>query len=120
MNLGKFSLSLAVKDLDTSLEFYLKLGFQVIDGGHRNDGFPDSETMKWRILENPSVKIGLFQGMFDKNILTFGPSDLLAIQRELKSAGIRFDHEAPEDGSAGHLSAILTDPDGNQIMFDQM
>ena len=120
MDLGKFSLSLTVTDLEESLEFYTKLGFIVIDGGHQNSGFPDSEKMKWRILENSSVKIGIFQGMFPHNILTFSLSNLLEKQKRLKEAGIKFEREAPEDSSSGPLSAMLTDPDGNQIMFDQV
>ena len=73
MNLGNFSISLSVKDINKSVDFYENLGFEVIDGGHTSKGFPDTDTMKWRILSHESVKIGLFQGMFEKNTLTFNP-----------------------------------------------
>ena len=73
MNLGQFSVSLTVKDIAASLEFYEKFGFEVIDGGHMNEAFADSDTHKWRILKNDSAAIGLFQGMFDENILTSTP-----------------------------------------------
>jgi catechol-2,3-dioxygenase len=116
MNLGKFSLSLAVKDIDKSLDFYKKLGFEVIDGGHMNSDFPDSDDAKWRIMKNESATIGLFQGMFESNILTFNPSDSLQLQQKLKDSGVSFTKEASEND----LSAILSDPDGNMIMFDQI
>lgn len=120
MELGNFSISLAVKDIDKSLGFYEKLGFKVIDGGHINKGFADSDTMKWRILESPSVKIGLFQGMFKENILTFNPKNVLEIQSNLKQNGVAFIKEADENPTDGYISATLSDPDGNQIMLDQM
>lgn len=119
MDLGKFSLSLTVKNIEASLDFYTKLGFEVMDGGHVNADFADSETMKWRILENASLKIGLFQGMFEHNIITFSPNDVLSIQEKLKSLGIAFVKEAQADIPGGFVSAILSDPDGNQIMMDQ-
>lgn len=115
MNLGKFSISLNVKNIDKSCQFYTTLGFKIIDGGHTNTDFKDSKTMKWRVVENNSVKIGLFQGMFDKNILTFHPTDLLKIQSELRTNGISFAKEAKQHGQS--KSAMLIDPDGNQIMF---
>lgn len=117
MDLGKFSMSLAVKSIEQSLEFYKKLGFNVIDGGHMNEAFRDTDAMKWRILENPSVKIGLFQGMFRDNILTFNPKDVLGIQEQLKSQGINLVKEARTEDSM--KSIVLHDPDGNQIMLDQ-
>lgn len=120
MELGNFSLSLKVEDMESSLSFYEKLGFKVIDGGHINQGFADTDTMKWRILESPAVKIGLFQGMFEDNILTFNPKNVLEIQNNLKQNGISFIKEADENSADGFISAILTDPDGNQIMLDQM
>ncbi|KJD31199.1 hypothetical protein PW52_16800 [Tamlana sedimentorum] len=118
MNLGKFSLSLNVKDINKSLQFYTNLGFIIIDGGHQNEEFKDSETMKWRILENSSVKIGLFQGMFDQNILSFHPLDLMNIQSLLKDSGVTFSKEAKQNDSM--KSAIILDPDGNQIMFEEI
>ena len=120
MNLGNFSISLNVKDIDASVGFYEKLGFKVIDGGHTNQGFADNDTMKWRILENPSVKIGLFQGMLENNILTFNPGNVIEIQSALKNNGITFIKEANENSRDAYVSAILADPDGNQIMLDQM
>ena len=118
MELGRFSVSLAVKDMEASLKFYQTMGFEIVDGGHKQDGYPDTETTKWRILSNQSVNIGLFQGMFDKNILTFNPTDVRGIQRILKEAGVPLIKEADENTS-GPEHIILQDPDGNQIMFDQ-
>ena len=120
MNLGQFSVSLAVKDISASLEFYQKLGFEVIDGGHAHmdDAFADTDTHKWRILKNDSAAIGLFQGMFDENILTFNPEDLRPIQQRLKDAGVEFVSEADMD-TTGPCSAIIADPDGNTILLDQ-
>lgn len=117
MELGTFSLSLTVAHLETSLAFYEHLGFEVIDGGHINEGFKDSDTMKWRILSADSVKIGLFQGMFDANIITFNPKDVISIQKRLKAADIKLIKETSE--SELMKSIMLSDPDGNQIMFDQ-
>jgi len=114
MNTGTFSLSLAVSDIDKSLTFYSQMGFTVIDGGHTNPGFPDSETMKWRILENESVKLGLFQGMFEGNILTFNPSDVKSIFEKLKINGNTFVQEL----NGGNV-CMLQDPDGNMLMFEQ-
>ena len=118
MNLGQFSVSLAVKDISASLEFYQKFGFEVIDGGHMNEAFADSDTQKWRILKNGSAAIGLFQGMFEDNILTFNPEDLRPIQKTLKESGVEFVSEADMTAS-GPCSAVLTDPDGNTILLDQ-
>lgn len=120
MELGKFSISLTVKDIEKSLEFYTKFGFKIIDGGHTNHDFQDTDKMKWRILENGSLKVGLFQGMFQKNILTFHPQNVISIQQHLKSQGITFLKEADESGKKGSKTAILKDPDGNQIMLDQI
>ena len=120
MNLGQFSVSLAVKDISASLEFYQKFGFEVIDGGHAHmdDAFADTDTHKWRILKNDSAAIGLFQGMFEGNILTFNPEDLRPIQKSLKDDGLEFVSEADMD-TTGPCSAVLTDPDGNTILLDQ-
>ncbi|MEQ9814493.1 MAG: VOC family protein [Azospirillaceae bacterium] len=121
MELGKFSVSLAVKDLAASRDFYEKLGFAVI-GGEADQG--------WLILTSPSGTIGLFQGMFERNILTFNPgwdaegrpsaefTDVREIQQRLKAAGIRFESEADETTS-GPASCTLLDPDGNPILIDQ-
>ena len=118
MDLGQFALSLPVKDMQTSLDFYQKLGFEVIDGGHMHEGFKDTDTTSWRILKMGSTVIGLFQGMFDAQIMTFNPKDVRAIQKDLKSKGITLIKEADESTS-GPEHIILSDPDGNQIMMDQ-
>jgi len=121
MELGAFSTSLAVKDLAVSREFYEKLGFEVVGG---------NPEQNWLILRNGSVVIGLFQGMFEKNILTFNPgwdqvgnelgdfTDVREIQRELKSSGVTLDSEVDESTS-GPAGLMLTDPDGNPILIDQ-
>ena len=108
MDLGVFSVSLAVQDLAVSRAFYEKLGFTKLDG----DG------QSWLILENGEAKIGLFQGMFDKNILTFNPTDVRAIQKSLKAQGISLIEEA-DDSTTGPAHITLVDPDGNPILIDQ-
>ena len=121
MNLGSFSVSLAVKDISKSKAFYEKLGFEVAGG---------VEQENWLILRNGPHVIGLFQGMFDRNILTFNPGwdqngaetasfdDVRDIQRELKRQGVALSSEADET-SSGPASLMLTDPDGNPILIDQ-
>jgi len=121
MDLGTFSISLAVKELARSKGFYEKLGFQVIGG--------DVEQ-NWLILKNGEHVLGLFQGMFEENILTFNPgwdqsgneldsfTDVRDIQRALKSEGIELGSEVDESTS-GPASIMLSDPDGNQILIDQ-
>ena len=118
MNLGNFSVSLAVKDMSESLAFYEKLGFEIIAGGHLNENFADTENEKWRILKNGKAVIGLFQGMFEDNILTFNPEDLRPIQSALKESGIQFHSEA-DMTTTGPCSATTNDPDGNLILLDQ-
>ena len=109
MNLGDFSISLSVKDLAVSRDFYAALGFEVIGG---------QEDQNWLIMRNDSAVIGLFQGMFDKNILTFHPDDVRTLAATLKDRGIRLDKE-PEMTDDGPTHALLTDPDGNPILLDQ-
>ena len=121
MELGAFSVSLAVQDLEASRTFYEKLGFQVVAG---------EPSEKWQILRNGSCTIGIFQGMFEKNILTFNPgwdsqgqdletyTDVRDLQRQLKAEGLQLDVEADES-STGPASFVLTDPDGNPILVDQ-
>ena len=121
MPLGNFSVSLAVKDIKASREFYEKLGFVSTMG----DG-----ATGWLILKNGPTIIGLFQGMFEKNMLTFNPGwdsnaqplddfiDVREIQRRLKSQGVGLMSEADESTS-GPASFIVVDPDGNPILFDQ-
>jgi catechol 2,3-dioxygenase-like lactoylglutathione lyase family enzyme len=109
MDLGNFSVSLAVKDIDKSLAFYETFGFEVVGG---------SRAENWLILQRPGATIGLFQGMFDENIMTFNPLDVRSVQKELKAKGIKFALEVDEFGEGpGH--ATLEDPDGNQILLDQ-
>lgn len=121
MNLGAFSLSLAVKDIEVSQAFYEKLGFEVFHG---------MADQGWVIMKSPSVTIGLFQGMFDKNIMTFNPgwdgnaqpvedfTDVRDIQKQLKADGATISQEADESTS-GPASCVIEDPDGNQILLDQ-
>ena len=121
MELGNFSVSLAVKDLEASRGFYERLGFVVFMGEPAQD---------WLVLRNGSTVIGLFQGMFEKNLLTFNPgwdgdanaldefADVRDIQRTLKAAGIDVVSEVDESGT-GPGSFMIEDPDGNQILFDQ-
>ena len=121
MELGAFSVSLAVKDLAASQAFYEKLGFESVGG--------DPEQ-NWLILRNGANVLGLFQGMFEDNILTFNPGwdqsgqeletfvDVREIQRGLKKQGIDLGSEADESTS-GPASLMLSDPDGNQILIDQ-
>lgn len=107
--LGAFSVSLAVKDIQASREFYEKLGFEVFDG---------KQEENWLMLRNGSTKIGLFQGMFEHNTLTFNPPDVRAVQKQLKANGITFMQEADET-TTGPAHAFLLDPDGNPVLFDQ-
>lgn len=121
MQLGAFSISLAVKDLDASRQFYEKFGFTATGG---------DPTQNWLILKNGSTVIGLFQGMFEKNILTFNPgwdqnatklerfTDVRELQRQLKARGVQFITEADEQ-TTGPASFVAMDPDGNPILVDQ-
>ena len=121
MKLGAFSISLAVKDLAASRAFYEALGFQVFGG---------DAAQRWLILKNDSTLIGLFQGMFEKNMLTFNPLwdsnaqpvadglDVREIQRRLTDRGIALDTRVDED-TAGPGYITLTDPDGNPVLIDQ-
>ncbi len=121
MDLGAFSVSLAVKNLEASRAFYQKLGFEVVGG---------DATQNWLILRNGDHTIGLFQGMFDRNMLTFNPgwdktaapvdtfTDVREIQRQLKATGVKLMSEADE-ASSGPASLVLVDPDGNPILVDQ-
>ena len=121
MKLGAFSISLNVKDIQKSKAFYEKLGFEQFGG--------DIEQ-NWLILKNGETLIGLFQGMFDKNMLTFNPGwdqnaqnldefdDVRVIQGALKKEGMEFFSEV-EENSEGPASIMLNDPDGNPILIDQ-
>ncbi|MEO0422013.1 MAG: VOC family protein [Pseudomonadota bacterium] len=105
MQLGPFSLSLSVRDLGDSLAFYRSLGFEVVDD-HRDDN--------WVVLSNGSARIGLFQGMFPRNVLTFRPTSLDRVIDGLRGNGV----EVPDDTFGSHF--FLTDPDGNPILVDQV
>lgn len=121
MKLGAFSVSLTVKDINASKSFYENLGFQAFGG---------DITQNWLIMKNESCIIGLFQGMFEKNILTFNPgwnenaenldsfTDVRDLQKQLKEKGIKLLTEADET-SEGPASFIIEDPDGNPILIDQ-
>lgn len=121
MQLGAFSVSLAVKDIAVSRAFYEKLGFKVIHG---------VQEQSWLILQNGAHVIGLFQGMFQRNMLTFNPgwgqggepvagyTDIRDLQRALKAQGVSFSTEADESGT-GPASFMIEDPDGNPILVDQ-
>ncbi len=121
MNLGAFSVSLAVSDIKASRDFYSKLGFEAIGG--------DVEQ-NWLVLRNGDHVIGLFQGMFEKNTLTFNPgwdqqcnetasfTDVRELQAALRDAGIEILNEADESGS-GPASFAVLDPDGNPVLIDQ-
>jgi catechol 2,3-dioxygenase-like lactoylglutathione lyase family enzyme len=121
MKLGAFSVSLAVKDIQASKSFYEKLGFEEFGG---------DASQNWLIMKNGDTVIGLFQGMFEQNILTFNPgwdqnaqnldafTDVRDLQKTLKAEGIQFATEADET-TTGPASFIITDPDGNPILVDQ-
>lgn len=117
MALGDFSLSLHVKNIEKSEKFYHALGFKSIDGGHMHEVFKDTDEVKWRVLAHESVKIGLFQGMFDENMMTFNPVNVEKIQDHLIKNDIYIDKKMSPNDSQKFI--LLTDPDGNTIMFDQ-
>lgn len=110
MNLGRFSVSLTVKNIETSRAFYEKLGFEAVDG---------NVAEKWLILKNGDAIIGLFEGMFEQNLLTFNPSDVKSIETALKEKGIE-PIQGSEDSMEGYVHITLADPDGNQILLDQI
>jgi lactoylglutathione lyase len=121
MDLGAFSISLAVKNLEASRAFYEKFGFRI---------FARDASQNWLILKNGDHVIGLFQGMFEKNILTFNPgwdsnaqklaafTDVRELQRQLRARGVEFEQEADES-TTGPASFFVLDPDGNPILVDQ-
>jgi len=109
MDLGVFSISLAVADLAASQAFYESMGLEVVDGDPADH---------WVILESGKARIGLFQGMFDKNVVTFNPPDVRSVQKAMKAAGLEFVLEADE-ATTGPAHATLLDPDGNPVLLDQ-
>lgn len=121
MKLGAFSISLNVKNIQASKTFYEKLGFTVFGG---------DASQNWLILKNGDHVIGLFQGMFDKNILTFNPgwdqngnqldafADIRDLQQEFKARGVKMEKEI-DANTTGPANFMIHDPDGNPILFDQ-
>ena len=121
MSLGNFSVSLAVKDIAASRAFYEKLGFKAVLG---------DQAQNWLIMQNETSTIGLFQGMFDKNVLTFNPGwdrnakpladfdDVRELQRSLQASGLTL-ASAADESSTGPASLMLIDPDGNTLLVDQ-
>jgi hypothetical protein len=121
MNLGAFSISLAVQDIGASREFYEKLGFEFFAG---------DASQNWLILKNGDCNIGLFQGMFEKNIMTFNPgwdnnagqldsfTDIRELQQQLEAKGLQIEDKVDEN-SKGPASFMVIDPDGNPVLFDQ-
>lgn len=121
MELGAFSISLKVRDIHVSKSFYEKLGFQATAG---------DLDQNWVIMKNGDHVIGLFQGMFEQNILTFNPgwdqngsplasfTDIRDLQRSLKEKGVAFEAQADEN-QTGPASFMIIDPDGNPILIDQ-
>jgi catechol 2,3-dioxygenase-like lactoylglutathione lyase family enzyme len=121
MELGAFSISLSVKDLAASRQFYERLGFRAFGG---------DESQNWLILKNGDHVIGLFQGMFERNMLTFNPgwdqnaqpvgsfTDVRELQRALRAQGVTFLSEADES-TTGPASFLVADPDGNPVLVDQ-
>ena len=121
MRLGNFSVSLSVKDLAASRAFYEKLGFRMVSG---------DQSQNWVVMQNETTKIGLFQGMFDRNMLTFNPGwdsnketlpdfdDVRELQRKLVAKGLT-PSPAADESTTGPAYLMLTDPDGNPILIDQ-
>lgn len=121
MDLGAFSVSLAVKDLEASQAFYMRLGFTVFHG---------VAEQGWLIMRNGAATIGLFQGMFERNILTFNPgwnadarpvgafTDVRELQRQLEAEGVTFESKA-DPSTTGPASFLILDPDGNPVLVDQ-
>jgi predicted enzyme related to lactoylglutathione lyase len=121
MEIGAFSISLSVKDIEASRRFYEAFGFEIFGG---------NAAENWLILKNGDHVIGLFQGMFEKNMLTFNPgwdqnaqklaafTDIRELQRQLKAQGVTLMNEADES-TTGPASFIAVDPDGNPILVDQ-
>jgi len=121
MKLGAFSLSLAVADLAASQAFYMALGFEVVGG---------APEQNWLILRNGDTTLGLFEGMFPKNTITFNPGwdgqaqplsqfdDVRVIQAELEAKGLKLESRV-EEGTSGPASILLMDPDGNPVLIDQ-
>jgi catechol 2,3-dioxygenase-like lactoylglutathione lyase family enzyme len=121
MQLGNFCISLTVKNLEASRQFYEKFGFKIVSG---------NAAQNWLVLKNGDTKIGLFQGMFEKNMLTFNPgwdgnaqklasfTDVRELQRQLKAQGVQLQPQADES-TTGPAHFMAVDPDGNPILVDR-
>jgi len=110
--IGKYSISLNVKDISKSKDFYQKLGFEAIEG-------MGSIEQKWIMISNGETKIGLFQGMFPSNTITFNPIDGRSVHKVLKENGIQPTFEIGMDNEEGPCTFSFTDPDGNPILINQ-
>jgi len=122
LDLGPFSILLAVKDLQASKSFYEKLGFTALSA--------DPSNNRWLVMKNGDVEIGIFQGIFEKNTLCFNPggklgkplarfTDIREIHHELKAKGVETKEEGGLTSESGPAGFVVTDPDGNEILFDQ-
>ncbi len=122
MDLGRFSICLAVKDLQASWSFYEKLGFTAVS--------PDPSHKNWLVMKSGDTEIGIFQGIFDENTLCFNPggafgkpaaviTDIREIHRQLKSKGVVTKGESGLESKSGPAGFVVTDPDGNDILFEQ-
>lgn len=108
MELGRFSVSLNVKDIEISKQFYQSLGFEVVAG---------DQSQNWLVLQNGEARIGLFQKMLEQNILTFNPKDIKPIHKKLDEMGV--DYSRQMGGEDYPKMALFKDPDGNEILIDQ-
>lgn len=112
MDLGKSYNALAVKDIQASFNFYQNLGFEIVPNGGAVD-------QKWVVMQNGTTKIGLFQGMFPQNTITFNPQDARSIYRSLQEKGVATTSANGMDKEEGPCFFMLEDPDGNPILIDQ-
>lgn len=111
-SVGNYSISLNVKDLSASLEFYQKLGFEAVEG-------TGGIEQNWMMITNGTARIGLFQGMFPSNTITFNPSDGRAVYQSVKEQGIEPAFEMGMENTGGPCTFSISDPDGNPILIDQ-
>ena len=112
MDFGTSYMALSVQDIAASYAFYQKMGFEQLPGA-------GGVEQKWMVLKNGEHKLGLFQGMFPKNTMTYNPSDARTVHKQLVEAGIKIDMASGMDKTEGPCNFMVTDPDGNPILFDQ-